>query len=44
MGWSGGVGTGLVVVRRPGDAATPAGWGFQAGGALHDLLVVLRNQ
>lgn len=57
MGWSGAVGTGLVVVRRPGDAATPAswsapsalglvslGWGFQAGGALHDLLIVLRNQ
>lgn len=46
------MGSGLVVVKQePGGWSPPAalnmaslGWGFQAGGALHDLLIVLRNE
>ena len=52
LGWSWAMGSGLVVVRQAsGDWSPPAalniasiGWGFQAGGALHDLLIVLRNE
>lgn len=51
-GWTVGAGTGLVVARRAGGSWTPpsalgfysCGWGFQAGGVLSDLLIVLRNQ
>ena len=46
------MGSGLVVVRGDrGDWSPPSalamasvGWGLQAGGALHDLLIVLRNR
>lgn len=46
------MGSGLVVVRgERGDWSPPSalamasvGWGLQAGGALHDLLIVLRNR
>lgn len=46
------MGSGLVVVRgEHGDWSPPSalalasvGWGLQAGGALHDLLIVLRNK
>ena len=50
--WSAALGSGLVVVRgEEGDWSPPSaldmvsvGWGLQAGGALHDLLIVLRNR
>lgn len=46
------MGSGLVVVRGDrGDWSPPSalamasvGWGLQAGGALHDLVIVLRNR
>ncbi len=52
LGWSAAMGSGLVVVRGDrGDWSPPSalamasvGWGLQAGGALHDLLIVLRNR
>ena len=52
FGWSAALGSGLVVVRsEQGDWSPPSaldmlsvGWGLQAGGALHDLLIVLRNR
>ncbi len=52
LGWSAAMGSGLVVVRgdrghwSPPSALAMAsvGWGLQAGGALHDLLIVLRNR
>lgn len=52
FGWSAALGSGLVVVRgEEGDWSPPSaldmvslGWGLQAGGALHDLLIVLRNR
>lgn len=45
-------GTGLVVARKAGGSWTPpsalgfysCGWGFQFGGVVSDLLIVLRNQ
>jgi lipid-binding SYLF domain-containing protein len=51
FGWSAGAGTGLVVARRAGGCWSPPcavalyslGWGIQAGGALCDLLIVLRT-
>mmetsp|Transcript_4618 Transcript_4618/g.13264 ORF Transcript_4618/g.13264 Transcript_4618/m.13264 type:complete len:721 (-) Transcript_4618:1058-3220(-) len=51
LGWSCGVGSGLVVARREDDtwgppsavAAVTAGWGLQVGGELTDLLIVLRS-
>ncbi|KAK9805137.1 hypothetical protein WJX72_001461 [[Myrmecia] bisecta] len=52
MGWSATVGTGLVLARRSdGTWSAPSaislcglGWGLQLGGALMDLLIVLRNR
>lgn len=52
LGWSAAMGSGLVVVRGDrGDWSPPSalamasvGWGLQAGGALHDLLIVLRDR
>ena len=52
MGWSGALGTGLVVARRAdGSWSAPSslslwglGWGIQFGGALHDLLLVLKTR
>ena len=45
------MGTGLVVGRREGAWSAPAaialagvGWGFQVGGAVSDILIVLRNR
>lgn len=51
LGWSAGVGSGLVVARREDDswgppsalAACSAGWGLQVGGGLTDHLIVLRS-
>jgi SH3 domain-containing YSC84-like protein 1 len=51
MGWSAGVGTGLVVARREDGSWSPPsaigltsfGWGIQAGGELTDLLLVLSS-
>ena len=51
-GWSVAAGTGLVVARKVGGSWTPpsalgfysCGWGFQFGGVVSDLLIVLRNQ
>ncbi|EIE18388.1 DUF500-domain-containing protein [Coccomyxa subellipsoidea C-169] len=51
-GWSVAAGTGLVVARKAGGSWTPpsalgfysCGWGFQFGGVVSDLLIVLRNQ
>ena len=52
LGWSAAVGSGLVVARQPGGGWTPPsalafyalGWGFQCGGSLCDLLLVLRSR
>lgn len=52
LGWGAAVGSGLVVVRQDnGEWSPPSalmvaslGWGLQAGGALHDHLIVLRNE
>ena len=51
MGWSVMLGTGLVVARVGGGWTPPSalglcgfGWGLQAGGALCDVLIVLRNR
>ena len=51
MGWSGAVGTGLVIGRKDGSWTAPSaislagiGWGFQLGGAVSDVLIVLRNR
>ena len=51
MGWSGVVGTGLVVGRRDSGWSSPSaislvgvGWGFQLGGAVSDILIVLQNR
>ncbi|KAK9857195.1 hypothetical protein WJX84_010172 [Apatococcus fuscideae] len=52
MGWSGALGTGLVVAKRAdGSWSAPSslslwglGWGIQFGGALHDLLLVLKTK
>ncbi|KAK9868579.1 hypothetical protein WJX84_008848 [Apatococcus fuscideae] len=52
MGWSGAFGTGLVVARRAdGSWSAPSslslwglGWGIQFGGALQDLLLVLKTR
>jgi hypothetical protein len=51
MGWSAAVGTGLVVARMEDGSWSPPsaiglssfGWGFQAGGELADLLLVLSD-
>ena len=51
MGWSAAVGTGLLVARAAdGSWSAPSaiglgsfGWGFQAGGEMTDLLLVLPN-
>lgn len=51
LGWSAGVGSGLVIARREDDswgppsalAACSAGWGLQVGGGLTDHLIVLRS-
>ena len=51
LGWSGVIGTGLVVGQKDGAWTSPSaislaglGWGFQAGGTVSDILVVLRNR
>ena len=52
FGWSAALGSGLVVVRTDDGGWSPPlaldmvslSWGLQAGGALHDLLIVLRNR
>ncbi len=51
LGWSGVIGTGLVVGLKNGSWTSPSaislaglGWGFQAGGTVSDILVVLRNR
>lgn len=52
LGYSLALGSGLVVARGAHGAWSPpsalsfasVGWGLQAGGALHDLLIVLRNR
>ena len=52
LGYSLALGSGLVVARGERGAWSPpsalsfasVGWGLQAGGALHDLLIVLRNR
>ena len=52
VGYSLALGSGLVVARGEHGAWSPpsalsfasVGWGLQAGGALHDLLIVLRNR
>ena len=51
MGWSAVAGTGLVVAKRSDGSWSPPsallmyglGWGFQFGGSLCDLLIVLRT-
>jgi hypothetical protein len=51
MGWSGVVGTGLVIGQKDGVWTSPSaislagvGWGLQLGGSVSDILVVLRNR
>ena len=51
LGWSGAIGTGLVVGQKDGAWTSPSaislaglGWGFQVGGTVSDILVVLRNR
>lgn len=52
LGWSAAIGSGLVVARQEGGGWSPPsalsmyalGWGFQAGGALCDLLLVLHTK
>lgn len=52
LGYSLALGSGLVVARGEQGGWSPpsalsfasVGWGLQAGGALHDLLIVLRNR
>lgn len=52
LGYSLALGSGLVVAKGEHGAWSPpsalsfasVGWGLQAGGALHDLLIVLRNR
>ena len=52
LGWSAAIGSGLVVARQEGGGWSPPsavsmyalGWGFQCGGALCDLLLVLHTK
>lgn len=51
MGWSGVFGTGIVVGRKDDSWSAPSaismagvGWGLQVGGAISDILIVLRNR
>lgn len=51
LGWSGVIGTGLVVGQKDGEWTSPSaislagiGWGFQVGGTVSDILIVLRNR
>jgi lipid-binding SYLF domain-containing protein len=51
MGWSGVVGTGLVIGQKDGAWTSPSaislagvGWGLQLGGSVSDILIVLRNR
>lgn len=52
MGWSAAAGTGVVVARRQEGGWSPpsaiallgVGWGLQLGGAVSNILIVLRNR